>query len=203
MKKVFAILLVLALVAGSLFATTGDKLVLSSDVGIIKPEFKIIYAGDTSKVGTTDGVTVTINKDISLETIEATFNIVQKGEANSKTYCKYNGSVELTIALSPFKATVGDVTATQSTSYTVTGVTIPASKVTETVGETTYDVVSFAKGSTGGPSTTITPTYYGRKADDLQVGTVTGTWVVDPSLPVLSGTSTTYTANVTLTYSVQ
>lgn len=193
MKKVFAILLICAMFTGMVFALNNDKIVLESTVGQIKPNFKIYY--DTT-AGTTEGEHVAVSQDISLENVVATFSIKQEGSLNKNsavvTYSKYEGPVTLTITLNPFKATIDEVEHTQTTAYTVTAVT----KTDDVTGE-----VTFAKGGTGSASTTLTPTYYGKKVDDLEIGTVTGTWVADPTLPV-DGVSTVYTADVVLTYTV-
>lgn len=194
MKKVFAILLVLVMFTGMVFALSNDKIVLESTVGQIKPNFKIYYG---STAGTTEGEDVAVSEDISLENVVATFSIKQEGSLKkgdaTVTYSKYKGAVELTITLFPFKATINEEVKQQSTAYSVTA----ATKHDDVAGK-----VTFAKGDTGSTSITLTPTYLGQKVDDLEIGTVTGTWVADPTLPV-DGESTVYTADVQLTYTVQ
>lgn len=200
MKKLIAILVVLAIVAGAVFAVTNDKIVLTSDVKQIKPEYKIYSKVDKSTdVGSEAGKEVDTEMDISEEDIEWTFVISQRGETKGTTaveYSRYKGSVTLTVTLYPFTKS-DDSTVSQATAYKVKSVA-PGANVT--------DKLTITAGDAGAASTTLNLVYAGKKVDDQVVGTVVGEWTHDPDL-AMDGTGTdaktVYKADVKLTYSVQ
>ena len=209
MKKLIAVLAIAIVLVGAVFAEeTSGKLVLSSTVGQVKPEFKITTSdksgeqgASVSKTGTTGGVTVLTGKDITEEPIEWTFEVLQKGEADSKEYSRYKGSVTLTIALSKFTGTVNGATATQAEDPYVKSV-VAGDDVDD--GQVAGGRLHIVAGSANATSTTLTLTYGGKKVNDQVVGTIVGYWTKDENLPTNpTGVDTIYTANVTLTYEVQ
>ena len=211
MKKLIAVLMVMAIVAGTVFAVSGDKLVLNSTVGEIKPEFKIKDT-ITNVDGTAAGADVTTDKDISIENIVWTFAVRQEGEYKlgennaviDYEYSKYDKPVNVTVTLYPFKATIGSVTYVEATMPTIsnaTAATVAAadSEKIEIAASTATKTEEINNVNQTLPTVTFAVTYKGQKVDDRPIGTFTGTWTKDPTLPV-EGASTLYTADVVLTY---
>lgn len=196
MKKVITILAVLMVVAAAAFATDGDKLILKTSVEKILPQFQIstVDSAEAVKVGSADGVDVTTGKDIAEQPITWTFDVEQKGEKDKnnhdKTYAKYNTSVELTLTLSKFTATISGATYTEAGTPTVDSVALDSKNEANTsLGKIAIATTTDGKG--------IKLTYSG-KVVDQKFGTFTCTWPQDDTLPVGD-----YTANVTLNYTVQ
>lgn len=187
MKKIITILAVLMVVAAAAFATAGDQLKLTASVDKIPPQFQI-KDGTKSKVGEqtiTASSTVETGMDIAEQDIPWTFVINQVGEKDkndhTKDYAKYNTSVTLTLTLTKFT----DGTNTEATDPSITGVTLKTAGTDKLTIAKTED----EKG--------ILLTYSG-KVPDQEIGTFSCFWPKDDTLPV-----GTYTANVTLNYTVQ
>ena len=191
MKKLIAILAVMIVLAGVVFATTNDKITLQTSVAEIKPAFKI-YSGNVIGAAAPDAVDTQL--DLSEEDIDWTFTLKQEGQANSKTYSRYEGVITLTVTINPFSSAL----ATQSTAYTITG----ATKGADVANKLTNGAPSIANDK---HSVAFTLTYLGKKLNDSQatnVGSLEVTWTQEPDLPMADG-GTDYTADIVLTYSVE
>ncbi|MBR6234383.1 MAG: hypothetical protein IKR01_00890, partial [Spirochaetales bacterium] len=182
--------------AAAAFATSGDQLKLTASVDKILPQFQIstVDSASAAKIGTAAGVEVTTGKDIAEEPITWDFDVEQKGEKdkknNTKTYAKYNNIVELTLTLGNFTATIDGATYTEAGTPTVDSVDLED----KNEANTSLNKIAIAT-TTDGKGIKLT---YSGKVVDQKFGTFTCTWPKDDTLPV-----GTYTANVTLNYSVQ
>ena len=205
MKKLIAILAVMIVLAGVVFAATNDKLVLSSTVSKVRPNFKI-YLGD--QAGVVAGTTVAIEEDISEDDVTRSFLIKQAdsivvGDANNttKNYAKFKGTATLTVEIGPFKNTTLEA---ESSVYEITAITKGA-------GVTNKLTIADGTIADGAHSASIVLSYLGKKVLDTEVNTGTNmvakidaTWTADDTLPVFNGdTATVYTADIKLTYTVQ
>ena len=190
MKKLIAILLVLAIVVGAVFATSGDKIVLSAAVAKIDPAFVIRSATEDGTEGTAAGVVIGTNKDIAYEDITWTFYVAQKGEvdknSNPKTHSKYNGNIDQTLTLGSFTGTTNSVEANDSP--VVQSVTASA------ISSTNTDKFTITADST---NKKLVVGYTGKNVADQTIGYFVCKWTKDETLPI-----DTYQATVTLNYTV-
>ncbi len=206
MKKLIAILAVMIVLAGVVFATSGDTIRLQSTVSKVTPNFKITVA-------TTDGsqnpvATYATGKDISEEDITLTFTLRQEGNVqvvNSqnvvKDYSKFRGTATLTVTLKPFKATIDSQVYSPTTGPAITGTT----KANDISGKLTFEAPTTDEDAEENPTAEFVLNYLGKKVLDTQttnVGTVTAKWTHDDTLP-MAGDGTVYTADVVLTYTIQ
>ena len=76
MKKVIAILAVMMVFAGIVFATTGDNLTINATVPVTKPEFTMV-GGFTNEYGTTATGILNSQIDISTNPIDVYVQIKQ------------------------------------------------------------------------------------------------------------------------------
>ena len=125
MKKLITILAIMIVLVGAVFAASGDKIVLSSTVAKVSPNFKIYL---DSNVGTPTGTEVSITEDISEEDVTRTFTLKQSGDIRVKdnqelTYSKFKGTATLTVKIGKFKGTVNNVAKEQSSDYSITSAT--------------------------------------------------------------------------------
>ena len=205
MKKLIAILAVMIVLAGAVFATTGDTIRLQSTVSKVTPNFKIIVAS-------TDGAqnpvaTYETGLDISEQDITLTFTLRQEGSiqvVNSqnvvKDYSKFKGTATLTVTFKPFKATIDSQVYSPTTGPAITGTT----KANDISGKLTFDAPTTDVDAEDNPTAEFVLNYLGKKVLDSQttnVGTVTAKWTHDDALP-MAGNGTTYEADVVLTYTV-
>ena len=217
MKKLIAILAVMIVLVGAVFAaTTDNKLVLKSTVGKVAPIFTINLGSDA---GTAAGNEVAISEDISEEDVVKVFTILQTG-TSPKLYAKYKGSVTLTVQIGPFKANFVDgentTTVEQSTTYAI------IAQVSENGAKTVKGdgyapnandkrlVIANGNGNSGAPiidasdahKASVTLTYNGKKVLDSDAGTIAtivAKWNKDEDLP-MEGNGTVYKAEVKLSY---
>lgn len=203
MKKIFAILLVLAVVTGCLFATNNDKLQIKSVVGEVLPQFKIVDATQ-SKVGAvtvTDSQIIASGKDISVTDITWDFIIKQEGETDSAntdvTYAKTKKTATLGISLGHFTgSTTNTVSSKDAPVFTAMAAVAP-NDANAVQAENTRTKITVPEGtSLSQASVQATLVYYGVKWEDQNVITFTAKWTKDDSLPL-----DTYLADITLTYS--
>ena len=190
MKKLIAILAVMIVLAGVVFATTDDKITLKSHVGRIKPGF-VIFSGSAA-VNTT--ITTDV-PDLSESDISWSFELKQSGNEDSKTYSRYKGAVTLTVTINPFTSTLGS----QSTAYEIqeTG----TAKGTEVENKLTLANPTIAENL---HSVQFVLTYAGKKVTDTEaahLGTIAVKWTKDENLP-MADAGTDYTTDVVLTYTV-
>lgn len=202
MKKLIAILAVMIVIAGAVFALTNDTIRLESKVEKVVPNFKISVP---TKDGAQTPATYATGKDISEENIELTFTLRQEGSVSAKDnstkdYSKFKGTATLTVTINPFSATVNNATATQSTAYEIqTEGTAKGAGVDSKL--TTADPTIAGNKH----SVEFVLTYLGKKVldeDTTNVGTVAVKWTKDDTLP-MEGNGSTYTSDVVLTYTVQ
>ena len=204
MKKLIAILAVMMVLAGAVFANTGDKISLQSTVSKVTPNFKI-YLG--SEAGTK---TIAITEDISEENVERTFTVKQIGSLDKnegvKEYSKYKGAFTLTVAIDAFRNTTLNAA---STTYAITTATGGAGYTVSNVARLTI-----GNGTAGNAqsaisedthSATFKVSYNGQKVTDENAGTIAtivALWTADENLP-MEGDGSVYTADITLTYTAQ
>ena len=202
MKKLIAILAVMFVIAGAVFALNNDTIRLESKVEKVVPNFKISVP---TKDGAQTPATFATGKDISEEDIELTFTLRQEGSVSAKDnttkdYSKFKGTARLTVTINPFSATVNSVVETQSTTFAIQ--TSGTAK-----GAGVEDKLTTADPTIAGDAHSVefVLTYLGKKVldeDTTDVGTVAVKWTKDDSLP-MEGNGTTYTSDVVLTYTVQ
>ncbi len=201
MKKVFAILLVLALVVGFVFAGNNDALKLKSTVGEVLPVYEIhsVDKSNVDKTGATTAVEVDTGLDISVQDIEWNFYIKQVGEKDSKgtsvEFAKTKKTATLTVTLGHFTGSDTGKVATDKPVFKAMAAVDPDGD-NANVASASKTVVTVPSGDALKSSTAeITLAYKGVNWADQNVVTFTGTWTKDATLPMDD-----YYANVTLTY---
>lgn len=201
MKKVFAILLILAVVAGVMFAADGDALKLKSTVGEVLPVYEI-HASDkegADKTGANPAVEVATGLDISVTDISWDFVIKQVGEKNSAdetvTYAKTKKTATLTIELGHFTGVELAKVATDSPVFTAVTAVAPNDTNAE-IAEAKRTVASLPE-ALNVASVDIDLTYTGEKWVDQDVINFTAKWTMDDTLPMDD-----YYATVTMTYTI-
>ncbi len=216
MKKVFAILLVLAVVAGFVFAENAPsanssethKITVTSTVDLVVPGFNFTYVNTTTSAdaatnkiaATTDGSTAEAFEANDKKNATNSYDVgqdISKGDVSatftiySNRVCNYNGSFDLSVAATTFKK---DNTTTAATEKSVT--------YTADSGNHTADHIVIANYSStateSSQATTSDPlrvTYSGRQfSSSVTLGTVTVVWNQD-----VNAKPDTYTSDVTLT----
>ena len=199
MKKLIATLVIAIVLVGAVFATTNNKITLTTTVGRIKPNFTIVCAA----LGAEAGDTVDTTKDLSEEDITASFELLQSGNEQTKDYSRYKGAITLTVTIHPFTATIGTGNdaheAAQGTAYAIQ--TTGTAKGTEVANKLTLGNPSIDQDA---HSVTFGLTYAGKKVTDEEaahLGTIAVKWTKDPDLE-MAGESTTYSTDIVLTYTV-
>ena len=215
MKKLIAILAVMIVLAGVVFAASGDVIKLESTVSKVTPNFKIYSLGSAEGPITT---AIDTSKDISEQDIEWYFTIKQGGSVpkvgtGTRDYSKYKGSMKIIVGISAFSAEIDGQTYSNSTYAIVaqgdTNGSYSAVKTEKGVGVTDKLIITYgADGQaasaidTGAKSATFHVEYKGYKVTDEAagvIGTVIAKWTADDTLP-MENDGTAYTANITLTY---
>lgn len=215
MKKLIAILAVMIVLAGVVFAATGDVIQLESTVSKVTPNFKIYSLG--AAVGPTT-TAIDTGRDISEQDIEWYFTIKQGGStpvvgSGTREYSKFKGSMKIIVSIGAFTAEIGGETYSNA-NYAI---------VAQGSSDGSYSAVKTEKGAgvenkliikygadgtantaidTGAKSATFHVEYKGFKVTDEAadvIGTVIAKWDADDTLP-MEGDGTAYTADVTLTY---
>lgn len=203
MKKVIAILMVLALVAGIAFAASGDMLKLKSTVGEVLPNYQIRTSdyNSVTKIGAASAVEVDTNLDIATGNISWDFIIKQVGNVEStgeqaiKEFAKTYRIATLTITLDNFKSAT--VTAKNNPIFTAMGAVAPAGDNEDVDDDLQTDVVVPSGADLSNNSAEVTLTYHGVNWADQDVVTFTALWTQDDTLPMGD-----YYANITLEYEV-
>ena len=204
MKKVIAILAVMIVLAGVVFAATGDKLKLQSIVGEVLPVYEI-HANNASAAdvaGTQAGAVVATLKDISTENIEWDFVIKQVGEVDGKgtdvEFAKTKKTATLTITLGHFVGEEEEQEANDSPVFTAFAAVAP-NNANSAVAQGKRTVVTVpAQNAWGTSSATVTLKYNGVNWADQDVVTFSAEWTKDDTLKM-----DTYYATITLAYSAQ
>ena len=190
MRKLIAILAIMIVLVGAVFATTNDKVTLQSTVGRIKPGF-VIFSGEHAV-----NTTVDTEMDLSETDIPWSFELKQSGNEQSKTYSRYKGNITLTVTINPFTSNLGS----QSTAYEIQEE--GTAKGTEVANRLTLANPTIAQDL---HSVQFVLTYAGKKVADTEaahLGTIAVKWTKDENLP-MADEGTDYTSDVVLTYSVQ
>ena len=204
MKKLIAILAVMIVLAGVVFAASGDKLKLQSVVGEVLPVYEI-HANNSAAAdvkGTNAGATVTTAKDISTENIEWAFVIKQIGEVdgqdNAVTFAKTKKTATLTITLGSFTGAEEGQVANDSPVFTAFAA-VAANQANSAVAQEKRTVVTVpAQNAWASTSATVTLAYKGVNWADQDVVTFSAEWTKDDTLKM-----DTYYATITLEYSAQ
>lgn len=201
MKKLIAILAVMIVLVGAVFAASGDKLKLKSIVGEVLPVYQI--KDSTPVVGTRNGAEVTTGMDISVQDISWNFTITQVGEEDSQhtsvQFAKTTKTATLTITLGSFTNDADEnEVADDSPKFTAFGAVDPI-QVNSEVAQAKQTVVTVPEVPQNGLASpaTVTLAYKGVNWADQDVATFTAKWTKDDTLSM-----GTYHATVTLTYSV-
>ena len=222
MKKLIAILAVMIVIAGAVFATEAtvneetQKITLSTTVKESLPQFLMVgtlnsnyTAGRVNGIVAADNFTGTaltseaLNSTASIadEDINAYFTIYQntsklKADGTTMTYARTQMAIDFTFAFGPL--TQQDVPQGK-TAKTVAGELVTASAATAgtfTVGGNDYDnqiSVTYTAASKK-----FTAVYDGRVDNDQEIGTFQIKWAKDPTVP-----NGTYKADITVNIDVQ
>lgn len=205
MKKLIAILAVMIVLVGAVFAATNDKLTLSSSVAKVTPNFQIVSGAKVGNATGTGDAAIDTLLDISEADIAWNFTLRQKGNVRvtdnqTLDYSKFRGIATLTVTINPFSGTVNSATATQSTAYEIQAEGTAKGAGIENKLSTENPTIANDK-----HSVEFVLTYLGKKiadTDATNVGTIAVKWTHDDTLP-MEGNGSTYTTDVVLTYSVQ
>ena len=179
---------------GAVFATSGDKLILTSTVVKIDPAFVIRDSTENGTEGTDTGVLVATGMDLAYQNIVWTFYVAQKGEVDRNgttlTHSKYNGNIDLTLTLGSFTGT-----STGNTSTVANDNPVVTSVSAASISSTNTNMFTITADST---NKKLTVGYIGKNVADQTIGYFVCTWTKDETLPL-----DTYRATVTLNYTVQ
>lgn len=195
MKKLIAILTIMIILVGAVFADSGDKLLVTSKVSEHIPGFKI-FGGERAETtdtaaygteGTNTGVNVASTKDIALDDIMVDCKISQYSNTTSPEYtgakAKYKGTATLTITATELVHSE-DTTQKASVAASAVNVSLPAG-VTCTP-------------TTTGATVSLPFVYDGRSVQDsaaTAMATMLFTWTHSDNL--IPGN---YSATITMTY---
>ena len=207
MKKILTVLVVLAIVVGSVFAASGDSVNLNSTVGVWRPVIKI---GDGGSDGTSYAkkttTSVNSNLDISEEDITWYFAIYQSGSlkgtagTDAKTdYAKYRGDVTITVSIEAFKGVSTDTNTNGKTANHGTDGMKVESITAATVITENNNKLSFTTASNNGSNATSSLAFvakYDGRVKDQDLGMAKCTWLKDQTLEPGA-----YQATITMTYS--
>lgn len=188
MKKLIAILTVMIILVGAVFATSGDELLVNAKVSKTPPAFSL-YGGLATTSYQKANATIETQVDISEDPAVVFVKVVQ----NNKS--KYKGSFNLMIA------------ATSMTDGTVTSSVTPVSSdISKATGISDLTIGTVAGDGTA--SVTIPLTYTGKKVGsdeaETQIASFKYTWAADDTLPPAEtgNADRVYHATITLTYNV-
>ena len=189
MKKVIAILAAMIVLAGVVFATTGDTLTVNCTVPVTKPEFTMV-GGFTNQYGTTATNTLESQTNIAENPIDV---YVQVKQTALSRYKNTNGFT-VTIAATALSATIEQVT--YSTAVPTITAASAGSAVVNAINAQKNDFSSTKTSETNGTVvfTVAYPTGAPVPANTI-VGSIQYTWPATDSLAVGS-----YSATITMSY---
>ena len=189
MKKVIAILAAMIVLAGVVFATTGDTLTVNCTVPVTKPEFTMV-GGFTNQYGTTATNTLESQTNIAENPIDV---YVQVKQTALSRYKNINGFT-VTIAATALSATIEQVT--YSTAVPTITAASAGSAVVNAINAQKNDFTSTKTSETNGTVvfTVAYPTGAPVPANTI-VGSIQYTWPATDSLAVGS-----YSATITMSY---
>ena len=189
MKKVIAILAAMIVLAGVVFATTGDTLTVNATVPVAKPEFTMI-GGFTNQYGTTATGTLESQVNIAENPIDV---YVQVKQTALSRYKNTNGFT-VTIAATALSATIEQVT--YSTAVPTITAASAGSAVVNAINAQKNDFTSTKTSETNGTVvfTVAYPTGAPVPANTV-VGSIQYTWPATATLAVGS-----YSATITMSY---
>ena len=199
MKKLIAILAVMIVLVGAVFAASGDKLSLKSIVGEVLPVYEIHSQNASGTVGTQNGAEVATGMDLSTQNISWTFVIIQKGEVdgqqNAVTFAKTKQTATLTITLGHFVGDEEHQQANDSPKFTAFTAATP-NQTNDALDADKKTVITVPTGDAlNASSANVTAAYKGVNWADQEIATFTALWTKDDTLKM-----DTYHADVTLTY---
>ena len=189
MKKAIAILAVMMVFAGIVFATTGDNLTINATVPVTKPEFTMV-GGLTNSYGTTATNSITSPKNIAEEAIDVYVKITQ----TAKSRYKNTTGFDVTIAATALTATIEGVTYTTGVPSIVASAAGAA--VVNAINNQKNDFTSTKKSAANG--TVVFTVAYPTGAPvpaATEVGTIQFQWPATDGLAVGS-----YSATITMSY---
>lgn len=217
MKKVLAILVVLALVCGAVFAAETHKISLKSTIGEVLPVFQLVRAEYTGT--TTDGSEFTTDEETTNTTGGINANgIVEDGKRFTNTeysltqlevgdLSKYDVDVTFTVKVSNAAKSVRTFTLTfEAGAFSVSRNKVVGSQAATTKTLTANEALVAADGvTTSADDQILTAVFNGTTLTPGNTGTILGSYNVvypsdsriDPS--VGNETNATYTADITLT----
>ena len=189
MKKLIAILAAMIVLAGVVFATTGDTLTVNCTVPVTKPEFTMV-GGFTNQYGTTATNTLESQTNIAENPIDV---YVQVKQTALSRYKNTNGFT-VTIAATALSATIEQVT--YSTAVPTITAASAGSAVVNAINAQKNDFTSTKTSETNGTVvfTVAYPTGAPVPANTV-VGSIQYTWPATDSLAVGS-----YSATITMSY---
>ena len=196
MKKFIAILIVLIVLTGAVFATTGDILNIIASVLTIKPSFTMVGGFDTN-YGTTasdDSSTNQLESEVNIS--ENSIDVYIQVKQSIKSRYKNQTGFDLTIAAEGLSATIEGVT--YSTAVPVITSASDGNSIENALDSTKNDFTSEKKSAEEGSGTVVYTLKYPTGAPvaaNTVVGEIQFTWEADDSLPV-----GTYSASITMTH---
>ncbi len=216
MKKVIAILMVLAIVAGAAFATDPEvntglkKIVLTSTVDEIIPQF--VFKGtmnsdySTEAVSVTDTTATELDSELSIadSDIQAYFIILQNAakdkDNNASDYARYNKNISFAFAIGDL---IEQNPGENRTAKQVAGNLVANSAVAAEAGTYTGSQANESKTLTNAITNTLdgltfTAKYNGRVDNGQEIGRFSAIWYKDSSLP-----NGEYKADITVTITVE
>jgi len=201
MKKSIIALVLVFLVSGLLFAATGDKLFLITEVKKVKPEFVIYGKRNVAAASDVKGTlaeyveagtnVIKSDDDPSVKDITLIITLKHVGEGRSKIRYKNTTGVELTVKATELKNITTNVAEDKTNPPTVSVFS------TQTITNFTLTKESESSGQVG-----LKAKYESWKSMDntdseQEIGSWTYTWAQKEDLP-----PGTYQATITLTYTV-
>ena len=193
MKKVIAILAAMIVLAGVVFATTGDTLTVNCTVPVTKPEFTMV-GGFTNQYGTAATGSLESQTDISSNPIDVYVKITQTALSRYKNTTGF----DITITATALSATIEGVT--YSTGVPSIEAYAAGAAVQNALNAQKNDFTSTVKTHANGVvAFTVTyPTGAPVPANTI-VGTMQFRWPATDSLAVATGEEK-YSATITMGY---
>ena len=191
MKKLIAILTIMIVLVGAVFAANNDELKVTAKVDEHIPGFKI-FGGTSSGSITVEGAqtpnVIATSLDISMVDITVYFKLTQYSNTTTPSYngnkAKFKGTANLTVTADPLSATIDETTYSTAIPVAANITTPTISGITSSSSNTTSNIVK------------VTLVYDGRSVQDADVATFDFTWTAKDELPPAD----TYAALITLTY---
>ena len=189
MKKVIAILAAMIVLAGVVFATTGDTLTINASVPVSKPEFTMV-GGFTNAYGTT--ATNTLESQVNIA--ENPINVYVQVKQTALSRYKNTNGFTVTIAATALSATIEGVT--YSTAVPTITAASAGSAVVNAINAQKNDFTTTKTSETNGTVvfTVAYPTGAPVPANTV-VGSIQYTWPATATLAVGS-----YSATITMSY---